>query len=139
MATIGRLMKNFDMTSPARRFSNKRLGIYFRAGAHLSHALRHHAFVWFEALGDDPLAADMFADLDGANIHLVVGVHNRNLVSALQLGHRTDHPSDDAYLTYLHTIRTFQRGIGTNRAECRSRAISLIVREISTKLAPCLF
>jgi hypothetical protein len=44
MATIGRLMKNFDMASPARRFSNKRPGIYFGAGAHLLHALRHHAF-----------------------------------------------------------------------------------------------
>jgi hypothetical protein len=44
MATIGRLMKNFDMASPARRFSNKRPGIYFGAGAHLLHALRHQAF-----------------------------------------------------------------------------------------------
>jgi hypothetical protein len=34
-------------------------------------------------------------------------------ISALQLGHRTDHPSDDAYLTYSYTIRTSSAGSGT--------------------------
>ena len=47
IATIGRLMKNFDMTSPARRFRGEWFRIDPDAGAHLLHSF-----------GDDPVTRD---------------------------------------------------------------------------------
>src|SRR5262249_35643699 len=86
IATIGRWMKNFDMTSPARCLSHKRLGIYSRTGAHLLDSLCHHVFAWLQPVRDDPLVANNLTDSDGTNAHLVVSVHDGDLVRTLQFG-----------------------------------------------------
>ena len=44
MATMGRLIKNFDMELPSRCVHGKWLGVHLHARTHLLHALGDHAF-----------------------------------------------------------------------------------------------
>src|SRR5271155_2690784 len=72
MATMGRLIKNFDMGLPSRSFRGKRLRVHLHPGTHLLHALGDHSFARFESFRNNPLVADAVADLNGSNAHLVL-------------------------------------------------------------------
>src|SRR5580698_8357223 len=87
MATIGRLIKNFDMELPSRSARGKWPGIHLLSGAHLLHALGDHALARPESLRNHPLVADTVADGDGPDVDLVVVSNGRDLVAALQLRH----------------------------------------------------
>jgi hypothetical protein len=65
MATMGRLIKNFDIGLPSVGFRRKWLGVHLHARAHLLHALGHHPLPWFQSVRNNPLVADTVADFDG--------------------------------------------------------------------------
>ena len=75
IATIGRLMKNFDI---AVTFRWKRFGIDHACPAGPSALLDDDALAWLDAVVNDPLVADGFAELHGPDAHLVVAVDHRH-------------------------------------------------------------
>src|SRR6266446_1273898 len=85
MATMGRLIKNFDIGLPSLRFRAKRLGVYLHARTHLLHALGNHAFASLQSVHDNPLGADSVAHVNRPDAHLVLVVQRRDLIAALQL------------------------------------------------------
>src|SRR5882724_4021064 len=85
MATIGRLMKNFDIGLPSLAFSRKRLGVHWHARTYFLYALGHHAFAWLQPFRNHPLVADTIPDLHCPNVHFVLIVHDRDLIPALKL------------------------------------------------------
>src|ERR1700686_2675706 len=89
MATMGRLIKNFDMGLPPRSFRRKRLGVHLQARTHLLNTLGDDTFAGLESLGNNPLVADAVADFDRPDAHFVLFVHRCDLIPALQLRHGT--------------------------------------------------
>src|SRR5271169_3536147 len=89
MATMGRLIKNFDMGLPSRSFHGKWLGVHLHAGTYLLHTLGDHPFARLESLRNNPLVADAVADCDRPDAHFVLFVHRCDLIAALQLRNRT--------------------------------------------------
>src|SRR5215469_11658642 len=87
IATMGRLMKNFDMGLLHRRFCRKRLGVYAHARTHFLNSLSDDAFTGFQPLGNDPSGTDAITHRHGANVHFAVAVHDRNLIGALKFRH----------------------------------------------------
>ena len=85
MATMGRLIKNFDMGLPPRSVRGKRLGVHLHARAHLLHAFGNHPFAGLQSVRNNPVAADTVADFDRPNAHFVLVVHDGDLITALQL------------------------------------------------------
>src|SRR5260370_26012182 len=85
MATIGLLMKNFDIGLPSLRFGDKRLGVHLHARTHLQHPLDNHTFAALQPFLNNPLRADAVADFDRADAHFVLVVHRRDLKAALYL------------------------------------------------------
>src|SRR5882672_5843785 len=85
MATMGRLIKNFDIGLPSLRFRGKWLGVHVHARMHLLHALGNHTFASLESVHDNPLGADPVAHLNRPDAHLVLVVQRRDLIAALQL------------------------------------------------------
>src|SRR6266566_2928868 len=86
IATIGRLIKNFDIGLPSPAFPGKRLGVHLHARTNLLHAFGNHAVASLQPLGDNPIGADALANLYRTDAHFVVAVHRRDLIAALQLG-----------------------------------------------------
>src|SRR2546425_12621678 len=84
MATMGRLIKNFDIGLPSLGFRGKWFGVNQHSRAHLLHALDNHAFALLQAFGDNPLIADAVPHLDRANAYFAFAVHHRDLIAALQ-------------------------------------------------------
>jgi hypothetical protein len=86
IATIGRLMKNFDI---ARLVCGRldgpreRLWIYRHSLANFLHALGDHALAGLHALADEPLITDPVAHGDGSNLDFIGGIYHGNLVTAL--------------------------------------------------------
>src|ERR1700722_19104683 len=72
IATMGRLMKNFDIELPSRAFRGKGLGLHLHARPHLLYALRNDAFASGQSFRDNPLVADAIADLDRPDAHFVL-------------------------------------------------------------------
>src|ERR1700693_2706794 len=92
IATIGRLMKNLDMLLPSlrrRAVWHVRLRVYLHAGTDLLYSFGHHAISWLQSIRNNPLGADPVADLDCPYADLVLAIHNRYLIRALQLRHGT--------------------------------------------------
>src|ERR1700688_128878 len=87
IATMGRLMKNFDMGLLHRPFCGKRLGVYAHARTHLLKPLGDDAFDGFQPLSDDPFGTDPVTDRYLANVHFAVAIHDGDLIATLQLGH----------------------------------------------------
>jgi hypothetical protein len=83
IATIGRLIKNFDMGLPSLRFHGKWLGVYLYARADLLNTLGDHALAGLQSVRDNPLVADTIADVDRADVHFVLAIHHRDLIAAL--------------------------------------------------------
>src|SRR5271156_4001270 len=89
MATMGRLIKNFDIELPARSSRGKWFGIHLHTRAHFLDALGNHPVAWLQSIRNNPLAVDTVADFDGSDAHFVAAIHGSDLVAALQLGDRT--------------------------------------------------
>ena len=66
----------------------KGLGIHVHAGAHSLHPFRYDPVAGIQATRDDPSTIDLVAHGDGSNVDFVVGVYDRDLISALQFRHR---------------------------------------------------
>src|SRR5271163_1529693 len=79
MATIGRLIKNFDIELPARSSRGKWFGIYLHARTHLLHSLGNHPVAWLQPVRNYPLAADTVADLNCSDTYFVVIIHRCDL------------------------------------------------------------
>src|SRR6266481_6667410 len=77
IATIGRLIKNFDIGLPSLAFPGKRLGVHLHARTNLLHAFGNHAVASLQPLGDNPIRADALANLYRTDAHFVVAVHRR--------------------------------------------------------------
>src|ERR1700730_19421919 len=71
MATIGLLMKNFDIALPSLRFGDKRRGIHLHARTHLQAPFDNHPFAALQLFLNNPLPADTIADFDRASAHFV--------------------------------------------------------------------
>src|SRR5262245_46880102 len=84
MATIGRLMKNFDMIRLLRRARLSRQADLL-AGAHPVAAFDDDPLSRLQPLGHDPERAEARTDLDGADVDGVVGFHDGDLVHALDV------------------------------------------------------
>src|SRR3984885_5978515 len=105
MATMGRLMKNFDMDhsslsihrslnlidprSSIFGFCHERFGIHVHAGAHSLNPFRYDSVAGIQATRDNPAVTDPVAHGDGSNVDFVVGFYHRDLISPLQFRHRT--------------------------------------------------
>src|SRR5580765_1693001 len=89
IATIGRLMKNFDMRSPARRFRRERLRIDPDAGAHLLDSFGNHSLTRIESTCDDPTPIDLRPYGHGSDDYLVVGIEDCYLIASLEFRHGT--------------------------------------------------
>src|ERR1700693_107624 len=102
MATMGRLMKNFDMDrlslsihrSLAHRpllidlgFCYERLGIHVHSGAHSLNPFRYDSVAGIQATRDDPLVTDPVAHGNSSNVDFVVAIYDRDLIFDLQLRH----------------------------------------------------
>src|SRR5579862_2201121 len=72
MATMGRLIKNFDIGLPPRSFHGKRLGVHLHSRTHLLHTFGNHPLARLHSVRNDPLRADTVANLDGSNAHFVL-------------------------------------------------------------------
>src|SRR5271165_7404061 len=76
MATIGRLMKNFDICSPFLGFCRKWLGIHLRARAHFLQALGDYAFAGLQSFSNNPLCTHPITHFDRSNVHFILLVHH---------------------------------------------------------------
>src|ERR1700735_2058553 len=85
MATIGRLIKNFDMDLLSWNRYRKWLGFHLHSGTHFLDALGNHTLALLQSVRNNPLVAVTIADIDGSNAYFVVAIHHRHLVAALQL------------------------------------------------------
>src|SRR5271168_853503 len=83
MATMGRLMKNFDMGLFTLRFRAERLGVHPHARAHLLDSFRNHAFAWLQPFVNNPLRARALAGRDRPDGHDVLRVHDSHLITPL--------------------------------------------------------
>src|SRR5579863_4345866 len=88
IATIGRLMKNFDMRLFILCLHAKRLGVHLDAGSHLLKAFGDNSFAWIQPLRNNPAGSNTVTDRNGSNAHFVVGTYDGNLVTSLKLRHR---------------------------------------------------
>jgi hypothetical protein len=84
IATMGRLIKNFDMLLPGcLRGCDKRLGDDRHAGANPLDPLGNDALARLQSLIDDPKVAGTFARLNVPDNYLVVAADYSNLIDAL--------------------------------------------------------
>src|SRR4029077_21248719 len=88
IATMGRLIKNFDIALPSLALRGKRLGVHLRARTRLLHALGNHTFALLEPFRNNPLRTDAVANRHRSNAYFIVATHNGDLVAALELRHR---------------------------------------------------
>src|ERR1700756_1052008 len=93
MATMGRLMKNFDMghgSLSIRRslvLGHEWLGIHAHPTAHSLNSFNHDFVSWIEPARDDPSVINPVAHSDRSNVNFIVGANHSNLVAALQFRH----------------------------------------------------
>src|SRR5260370_7689763 len=71
MATMGRLIKNFDIALPSLTLQGKRLGVHLRARTRLLHALGNHTFALLEPFPNNPLHTTTFSNLHLPIPHLI--------------------------------------------------------------------
>src|SRR5262245_18514947 len=86
MATIGRLIKNFDIVSPLLRVrGGKRFRFHQSASPHFLDPFGDDRFAAIEPLRDNPVVVNAIADFYRTNTDLIFGVDDRDLISALKL------------------------------------------------------
>jgi hypothetical protein len=83
MATMGRLIKNFDMGLPSLSYRGKWLGVHLHAGTHFLYALSNNAFTSLQSVRNNPLVANAVPDGDCSNAHFVLAIHHCHLIAAL--------------------------------------------------------
>src|SRR6516164_5796396 len=84
IATIGRLIKNFDIGLPLA----EGLGIDLHARPDLLDSLDDDALARFNAFANDPIVGERFTKGHGSNAHLVISTDNGQLARALQIEDR---------------------------------------------------
>src|ERR1700674_2258850 len=84
MATMGRLIKNFDIGLPCLRLCGKWLGVHLQARANLLNAFGDDSFAWIQPFCNNPLGTNAVTDCDRSNAHFVVGGYNGHLITALE-------------------------------------------------------
>src|ERR1700690_2251969 len=84
IATIGQLMKNFDMTSPAHRFRGEWFRIDPAPGAHFLPPFDDNALTWIKPTCNHPAPIHLWPDCHRPNVHLVVGVKDCHLIATLE-------------------------------------------------------
>src|SRR5271165_7159694 len=82
MATMGRLMKNFDMELLILWLSAEGLGVHLHARTDLLNSFGNHAFAGLEPFVNNPIGADALADLDRADADFVLVVNHGDLIAA---------------------------------------------------------
>src|SRR5271169_3851609 len=93
MATMGRLMKNFDMghlSLSIRRslaLGHEWLGIHAHTTAHSLNSFNHDSVSGLEPARDDPSVINPVGHSDRSNFNFVIGANDRDLVAPLQLRH----------------------------------------------------
>src|SRR5215469_383347 len=141
IATIGRLMKNFDMTLPAHRVCGERFWIDAEAGAHFLNSFGNNPVTRIEPTCDHPTPIHLGSYGDRPDDHLVVGIKNCHLIATLQFGNGAlrhqqssllclDYCTDFGVTTGLQNIV----GIGKKPGEpnCAGGFINLSVRKIES-------
>src|SRR5580693_5486103 len=78
IATIGRLMKNLDISVALREW----LRVDLKAGTSLLDALGHHTLTRLQSIGHDRHRADPVAQFHCPNCNLVCTVYYGHLISA---------------------------------------------------------
>src|SRR6202040_2917120 len=89
MATIGRLMKNFDMVLLGSRlchFGSVQLRFHLHASPHLLRSFGYDAVAWLQSFRNDPLAAEPVSRFNRLNRDSVFVIHDGDLVATLQFG-----------------------------------------------------
>src|SRR5580700_3886007 len=89
IATMGRLMKNFDMGLPVLCLRDKRLGVHMSALAYFLNAFGDDSFARFQSVRHNPLRPNAVADLDRSYAHLILVVDNGYLIGPLQFRYGT--------------------------------------------------
>src|SRR6266478_3587515 len=88
MATIGRLMKNFDMlASCLGRFGGADL--HGSAVSHLHQSFHHYALAGLHPVSNDPHLPYSFSHRYGTDTDFVVAAYDGDLTTALELDHRS--------------------------------------------------
>src|SRR5271156_3223112 len=80
MATMGRLMKNFDIGLLPLVFPVVGLGIDGRSLPRFLHALDDDAIAGLESVVNHPSITDAVADLHGSDVHFVVSIYGGDLI-----------------------------------------------------------
>src|SRR5260370_596195 len=75
MATIGRLIKNFDIGLLSLAFHGKHLGIHLHSRTHLLYALGNHTFALLEPFRNNPLRTNAVANRHRSNAYFIVATH----------------------------------------------------------------
>src|SRR5258707_923816 len=83
IATIGRLMKNLDISVSLQ----ERLRADLRAGTSLLDSFGHHALAHLQSFDHDPHRADPIAEFHGPNADRICIVHHGDLIAALLFRH----------------------------------------------------
>src|SRR6266853_4792174 len=85
IATIGRLMKNFDISPASLLFRRlvERPGVHTRTENSLLDALHNHSLARFQPIADHPHRPGLVADLDCLDTHRVVAIYCGHLIAAL--------------------------------------------------------
>src|SRR5260370_18980502 len=88
IATIGRLMKNFDILPASLLFRRlvERPGVYTRTSNSLLDALHNHSLARFQPIPDHPHRPRLAADPDCLDTHRVVAIYGGHLIAALLFG-----------------------------------------------------
>src|SRR5580704_3031621 len=89
MATIGRLIKKFDMvvSSVARPGPlARRFWFNVHARRDLLNSVDDHSVTRIQPIADHPQGPDLVANVNRFNAHGVVAVHGGHFIAALQLG-----------------------------------------------------
>src|SRR5580704_14957032 len=86
MATMGRLMKNFDMRSPILRCRGKWFCVYMNTRTHLLNALGDDSVAGTQSAIDNPIGPAAVAERNRADAYCILVIDYRYLIAALQFG-----------------------------------------------------
>src|SRR5260370_41279428 len=89
MATMGRLMKKFDMVVSSVARPGRlalRFRFYMRARTNLLNPVHDHAITAIQPIANHPQGPNLVANVNRLNADGVVTVHSGHLIAALQFG-----------------------------------------------------
>src|SRR5215470_3579267 len=120
IATIGRLMKNFDMTLPAHRFHGEWFRIYLDAAAHFLNSFGNDTVPRIESACDYPTPINLGSHGHWPDRYLVGSVEDCHLITALEFRNRTLGNQQGSlfcpdYCTNLGVTAGFQNIVGVGK------------------------